>query len=94
MLTVSGSIRRFSSVNEIGPLLLVIHVVQNRHVGEQGRHWDNTNKELAACKLSIRRVHFSSMTLKMQAFFSRVCVFLLCMCECAVQKRNHGPVYS
>ena len=26
----------------IGPLQLVIHVVQNRHAGEQKSHWDKT----------------------------------------------------
>ena len=77
MLTVSlGSIQRFSSVNEIGPLLLVIHVVQNCWRARED--WDNTNKELAAFKLSIRRVRFSSMTLKMHAFFfPSVCVFVV-----------------
>ena len=29
---------------EIGPLQLAILVVQNRHVGAQKSHWDNTNK--------------------------------------------------
>ena len=28
----------------IGPLQLAIHVVQNRHAGEQKLHWDKTNK--------------------------------------------------
>ena len=28
----------------IGPLQLAIHVVQNRHAGEQMSHWDKTNK--------------------------------------------------
>ena len=28
----------------IGPLQLAIHVVQNRHAGEQKSHWDKTNK--------------------------------------------------
>ena len=27
----------------IGPLQLAIHVVQNRHAGEQKSHWDKTN---------------------------------------------------
>ena len=26
------------------PLQLAIHVVQNRHTGEQKSHWDKTNK--------------------------------------------------
>ena len=35
----------WSSVTyEIGPLQLTIHVVQNRHAGEQKSHWDKTNK--------------------------------------------------
>ena len=29
----------------IGPLQLVIHVVQNLRAGEQKSHWDKTNKE-------------------------------------------------
>ena len=28
----------------VGPLQLAIHVVQNRHAGEQKPHWDKTNK--------------------------------------------------
>ena len=28
----------------IGPLQLAIHVVQNRHAGEQKLHWEKTNK--------------------------------------------------
>ena len=28
----------------IGPLQLAIHVVQNRHAGEQKSRWDKTNK--------------------------------------------------
>ena len=28
----------------IGPLQLAIHMVQNRHAGEQKSHWDKTNK--------------------------------------------------
>ena len=28
----------------IGPLQLAIHVVQNRHAGEQKSHWDKTDK--------------------------------------------------
>ena len=28
----------------IGPLQLVIHVVQNRHAGEQQSYWDMINK--------------------------------------------------
>ena len=33
-----------TTVLQIGPLQLDIHVVQNRHVGEQKSHWDKTNK--------------------------------------------------
>ena len=32
------------SLDKIGPLQLTIHVVQNRHAGEQKSHWDKTNK--------------------------------------------------
>ena len=32
-------------IRAIGPLQLVIHVVQNRSVGEQKSHWDKKNKE-------------------------------------------------
>ena len=35
----------------IGHLELVIHVVQNRSVGEQKSHWDKTNKENYHLKL-------------------------------------------
>ena len=30
----------------IGPLQLVIHVVQNRRAGEQKSHWDKTTKKI------------------------------------------------
>ena len=36
----------------IGPLQLVIHVVQNRRAGEQKSHWD-TNKENYNLKLCL-----------------------------------------
>ena len=38
--------QRFSWLfkDPIGPLQLAIHVVQNRHAGEQELHWDKTNK--------------------------------------------------
>ena len=29
---------------------LAVHVVRIRHAGEQGAHWDNTNKELTQTK--------------------------------------------
>ena len=32
------------SLDKIGPLQLAIHVVQNRHAGEQKSQWDKTNK--------------------------------------------------
>ena len=32
------------SLDKIGPMQLAIHVVQNRHAGEQKSHWDKTNK--------------------------------------------------
>ena len=35
----------------IGPLPLVIYVVQNRRAGEQESHWDKTNKENYNLKL-------------------------------------------
>ena len=35
----------------IGPLQLVIHVVQNRRAGEQTSYWDKTNKENYHLKL-------------------------------------------
>ena len=34
------------SLDKIGPLQLAIHVVQNRHAGEQKSHWDKTNKKI------------------------------------------------
>ena len=30
------------SLDKIGPLQLAIHVLQNRHAGEQTSHWDKT----------------------------------------------------
>ena len=38
-------------IRAIGPLQLVIHVVQNRRAGEQKSHWDKTNKENYHLKL-------------------------------------------
>ena len=35
----------------IGPLQPVIHVIQNRHAGEQRKHWRKTNKELISFKI-------------------------------------------
>ena len=31
--------------DQVGPLQLAIHVVQNRRAGEQKSHWDKTDKE-------------------------------------------------
>ena len=36
-----------------GLLLLVIHVVQNRHTGEQETQWDKTTKRLTSFKMVI-----------------------------------------
>lgn len=41
---------------EIGPLQLVIHIIQNRHARERETHWDKTNKELASFKMVISLV--------------------------------------
>ena len=35
---------KYSDSYELAPLQLTIHVVQNRHAGEQTSHWDKTNK--------------------------------------------------
>ena len=41
---------------EIGPLQLVIHIIQNRHARERETHCDKTNKELASFKMVISLV--------------------------------------
>ena len=45
--------------NSLGPLQLAVHAVHIRHAGEQGTHWDKTNKELTSLRkfgnLSIRK---------------------------------------
>lgn len=41
---------------EIGPLQLVIHIIQNRHARERETLWDKTNKELASFKMVISLV--------------------------------------
>ena len=41
---------------EIGPLQLVIHIIQSRHDRERETHWDKTNKELASFKMVISLV--------------------------------------
>ena len=46
---VSGDRERTSV--PVGPLQLVIHMVQNRRAGEQKSHWDKTNKENYHLKL-------------------------------------------
>ena len=38
---------------EVGPLQLVIHMVQNHRVGQQGTHWDKTNRKLTSFKTVI-----------------------------------------
>lgn len=38
---------------EVGPLQLVIHMVQNRHVGQQGTRWEKTNRKLTSFKMVI-----------------------------------------
>ena len=44
--------------NSICPLQLAAHVVHIRHAGEQGTHWNKTNKELTSFKIVIS---FSSL---------------------------------
>ena len=44
-LTSIKNLRKWQLIlKAIGPLELAIHVVQNRHDGEQKLHWDKTNK--------------------------------------------------
>ena len=38
-------------VSLTGPLQPVSHVIQNRHAGEQRKHWGKTNKELILFKM-------------------------------------------
>ena len=38
---------------ELGSLQLAIHVVQYRHAGEQGTHWNKANKELTSVPLFV-----------------------------------------
>ena len=38
-------------VSLTGPLQPVSHVIQNRHAGEQRKHWGKTNKELILLKM-------------------------------------------
>ena len=44
LTTISSRLPRKLKEANIGPLQLVIHVVQNRHTGEQETHWEKTNK--------------------------------------------------
>ena len=46
-------INRYPVDRAIGPLQLVIHVVQNRRAEEETSHWDKTNKENYHLKLFI-----------------------------------------
>ena len=50
----------------IGPLQLVIHVVQNRHAGEQKSHWNKNNKENYHFKLCMPFLSCSSATFALQ----------------------------
>ena len=50
-------------IRAIGPLQLVIHVVQNRRAGEQKSHWDKTNKENYHLKLCMSFVCLVPMRL-------------------------------
>ena len=44
-LLLQKNLRKWQLIlKAIGPLELAIHVVQNRHDGEQKSHWDKTNK--------------------------------------------------
>ena len=42
----------------MGPLQLAIHVVQNRHAGEQKSHWDKTNNLVPMSLLLSREAVF------------------------------------
>ena len=42
----------------MGPLQLAIHVVKNRHAGEQKSHWDKTNNLVPMSLLLSREVVF------------------------------------
>ena len=55
----------------IGPLQLAIHVIQNRHAGEQKSHWDKTNEENYHSKLCVPFVGL----VPEQLFLSSVAVF-------------------
>ena len=59
---------------EIGPLQLVIHIIQNCHVRERETHWDKTNKELASIKMVISLVFLVlvSLILSSMAVFYHV----------------------
>lgn len=59
---------------EIGPLQLVIHIIQNRHARERETHWDKTNKELASFNMVISLVFLVlvSLMLSSMAIFYHV----------------------
>ena len=49
----------------IGPFQLAIHMVQNRHAGEQNSHWDKTDKgnyhlKLCMCLFVLSQCYFCS----------------------------------
>ena len=56
----------------IGPLQLAIHVIQNRHAGEQKSHWDKTNEANYYLKLCMPFVGLAPV----QLFLSSVAGFL------------------
>ena len=52
---------------EIGPLQLVIHIIQSRHDRERETHWDKTNKELASFKMVISLVFLVLVSLMLSS---------------------------
>ena len=52
---------------EIGPLQLVIYIIQNRHARERETHWDKTNKELASFKMVISLVFLVLVSLMLSS---------------------------
>lgn len=52
---------------EIGPLQLVIHIIQNRQARERETHWDKTNKELASFKMVISLVFLVLVSLMLSS---------------------------
>ena len=58
---------------QIGPLQVAVHVVQNRHAGEQKSHWDKTNKgnnHLKLCMLFICLVPVRILLSSMAVLYS------------------------